>query len=144
METATMGRVVVTAKIENLHDLYEANVGRIAADQVRKAEVADALVDCGATFLSLPKTLIAQLGLKKFATRRMRTTSGMRSVDMYDVVRLTVQNRFCHAEVAEVDDVCPVLIGQLPLEALDFVIDTKAQRLIGNPEHGGEQMADLF
>jgi hypothetical protein len=47
-------------------------------------------------------------------------------------------------DVAEIPDDCPVLIGQIPLEGLDFVIDPVAQRLIGNPEHGGEHMADLY
>jgi hypothetical protein len=37
-----------------------------------------------------------------------------------------------------------VLIGQVPLEMLDFVVDPQSQRLIGNPEHGGEQMLELY
>jgi hypothetical protein len=37
-----------------------------------------------------------------------------------------------------------VLIGQIPLEALDFVVDPIGQRLIGNPEHNGEHMIDIF
>ncbi len=41
-------------------------------------------------------------------------------------------------------DECPVLIGQIPLEALDFLVDPIGQRLIGNPEHGGEQMIEMF
>jgi hypothetical protein len=41
-------------------------------------------------------------------------------------------------------DDCPPLIGQIPLEALDFVVDPNGQKLIGNPEHGGQQMVDLF
>jgi hypothetical protein len=48
METATVGRVVVSAKIENVIDLYEASRGQIADDQVRRIEVADARVDTGA------------------------------------------------------------------------------------------------
>ena len=59
-------------------------------------------------------------------------------------VRLTVQDRECTVDVCEVPDDCPVLIGQVPLELLDFVVDPVNQRLIGNPEHGGEQMYDLF
>ena len=46
--------------------------------------------------------------------------------------------------VAEVADNCPVLIGYIPLELLDFVVDTKNQRLIGNPDHGGEFMIDMY
>ena len=38
----------------------------------------------------------------------------------------------------------PVLIGQIPLELLDWVVDPKGQRLIGNPEHGGEQIMEVF
>jgi hypothetical protein len=39
---------------------------------------------------------------------------------------------------------CPVLIGYIPLELLDFVVNPRAQSLIGNPEHGGEFMFDMF
>jgi hypothetical protein len=44
----------------------------------------------------------------------------------------------------EVPDSVPVLIGQIPLERLDFVVDPKGQRLIGNPAHDGEYMIDAF
>ena len=37
-----------------------------------------------------------------------------------------------------------VLIGQVPLGLLDFVMDSASQRLIGNPDHGGKPMIDLF
>jgi hypothetical protein len=30
------------------------------------------------------------------------------------------------------------------IEALDWVVDTKGQRLIGNPAHGGERGVDAF
>ena len=44
----------------------------------------------------------------------------------------------------EVPDTVPVLIGQLPLEHLDFVIDMRSHTLIGNPAHGGEHMYELY
>ena len=47
--------------------------------------------------------------------------------------------RDCITEVCEVPDECPVLIGQTPLELLDFVVDPVGQRLIGNPDHGGSR-----
>jgi hypothetical protein len=31
----------------------------------------------------------------------------------------------------------------VPLGLLDFVIDPTVRRLIGNPQHGGEQMLDM-
>ena len=47
-------------------------------------------------------------------------------------------------DVIEVSDDVPVLIGQLPLEQLDFVIDSRNRTLIGNPAHGGEHMFELY
>jgi hypothetical protein len=36
------------------------------------------------------------------------------------------------------------LIGFIPLELLGFVVDPKNQQLIGNPDHGGEFMIDMY
>jgi clan AA aspartic protease len=144
METAAMGRVLVSAKIESMADLFGVEQGLLKPEQVRSVEVNDALVDTGATELSMPKRLIAQLGLRPFTTRRARTSAGSVVFQVYGPVTLTVQGRSCHTDVAELPDDCPVLIGQVPLELLDFVVDPKGQRLIGNPEHGGEHMFDMF
>jgi predicted aspartyl protease len=144
MGTDTMGRVTVTAMIENSGDLYMVEKGALAADQVRRIEVNDALVDTGATGLSMPKSLIHQLGLIPFRSRVARTSSGTATFQVYGGVRLTIQGRDCHLDVVELPDDCPVLIGQIPLESLDFVVDMSAHRLIGNPAHGGEHMIELY
>jgi len=144
MEFVTMGKVVVSAKIENLADLVRSDAGDISSRAVRAMEVHDALVDTGATMLSLPSKHIQALGLRRHRTRTARTTAGVVSFGVYEPVRLTVQDRDCVVEVCEIPDDCPPLIGQIPLEALDFVVDPNGQKLIGNPEHGGQQMIDLF
>jgi predicted aspartyl protease len=139
-----MGRVVVTAKIENLGDVYAAHRKYIAPTDIRWAEIDDALVDTGATGLGLPKKLIRELGLNQTGVRRVNTAKGTREAKVYEAVRLTVQGRDCVLDVTEVGANCPVLIGQLALEAMDFVVDPRGQRLIGNPAHGGQQMYDLY
>ena len=144
METSTMGKVLVTAKVESLEDLFSAEKGVLPAGQVRSVEVSDALVDTGATGLLLPKRLIAQLGLQPLRTRQSRTIAGTTPLTVYRAVRLTVQGRDCISDVAEIPDEFSVIIGQVPLELLDWVVDPKRQRLIGNPEHGGEQMIDVL
>jgi predicted aspartyl protease len=144
METPTTGKVIVTATIENLQDLWDAERGMLPEDQVRRIEVTDALVDPGATTLLLPKRLIAQLGVEPLRTRQSRTITGKATLPMYRAVRLTIQGRDCVCDVGEIPDENPVLIGQVPLELLDWVIDTKGQRLIGNPAHGGEHMMDVL
>ena len=144
MGTDTIGRVTVAAKIENVGDLYMAEKGLLPADQVHRIEVSNALVDTGATTLSMPKKLIDQLALIPFRSRVARTSAGLAAFQVYGGVRLTVQGRECQVDVVELPDDSPVLIGQVPLELLDFVIDPAHHCLIGNPAHGGEQMLEMY
>jgi predicted aspartyl protease len=144
MEIATMGKVLVRAKIENLDDLFSVHKKLLQPEQVRTIEIQDALVDTGASTLSLPTRLIKQLGLIQVRKKKVRTSMGSTVVDMYGAVRLTIQERDWNGDVIEVPDDCPVLVGQLPLEALDFVVDLNSQRLVGNPAHGGEHILELY
>jgi predicted aspartyl protease len=144
MSAVSMGRVAVAAKIENYSDLDQTERGASEPGQVRSIEVSDALIDTGATMLSLPLPLIEQLGLRRRRTRKIRSALGVAEMGVYDAVRLTIQGRDCVVEVGELAASCPVLIGQIPLEALDWVVDPIGQRLIGNPEHNGEWMYDAF
>ncbi len=86
-----MGRVQVTARLENLEDVYKNAQGALSAEQVRGVDVTDALIDTGATGLLVPRQLIAQLGLSVLRTRSARTIAGSVEVPMYRAVRLTVQ-----------------------------------------------------
>jgi predicted aspartyl protease len=139
-----MGQVRVEAQIENINDLLNVQAGTLSADQVRSVTVPDAMADTGAKLLSLPTSMIQQLGLGFFKTVQARTSAGVVPCNIYNAVRLTVQGRSCTVDVAELPDGSPVLIGYFPLELLDFVVDPIGQRLIGNPEHGGQQLLDLF
>jgi predicted aspartyl protease len=144
MEISTMGKVIVSIKVENLRDLWAAEEGRLAPEDVRSVDISDALVDTGATILSLPKRYIDHLGLTPVRERTARTVAGTIKLRIYSVVQLTVQDRNVPTEVCEVPDDCPPLIGQIPLEGLDFVIDPTGQKLIGNPDHNGEQMIEIY
>ena len=141
---STMGRVTTPALIENLEDLWMADRGLQTAESVRRVQVEDALVDTGAMILSLPTYVIQQLGLKSTGQKRTMTAGGPRLASVFQAVRLHVQDRDCIVEVLEVPDAVPVLIGQVPLEILDFVIDMPNRRLIGNPAHGGQQMFEQY
>ena len=144
MGAATMGKVFVQAQVTNLKDAWDAERGLRLPGEVRTASIPNALVDSGATLLAMPPSVIKQLGLTRTATKRARTASGVGEFGLYDAVRLAVQGRECTVEVMELPEGAPVLIGQIPLESLDFVIDMRGQKLIGNPEHGGDHMYDMF
>jgi predicted aspartyl protease len=144
METETMGRVLTEVTIENLQDAWDTRRNMISADQARRVTIPDALVDTGATTLSLPTQIIRQLGLQEQYKKMARSSVGVSEVSVYDAVRLTIQGRTCTVDVVEVPDETPVLIGQIPLEFLDFVVDMRARALIGNPAHGGEHVLELY
>lgn len=138
----SMGKVLVEAVLENLDDLFSVRKGPSSAEQVRRVEVTDALVDTGATGLLVPSRWVAALGLESIRSRPARTIGGNLPLRIFRAVRLTVQGRDCISDVAEIPDEFPVILGQVPLELMDWVVDPRGQRLIGNPEHGGEHMIE--
>ena len=144
METESMGRVLTEATIENLMDKWDCQRGLLPPERARRVSVPDALVDTGATLISLPTRLIRQLGLSKTSTKRVNSSVGPAEADVYEAVRLTIQGRSCTMDVLEVPDSVPVLIGQIPLEHLDLVIDMRSHALVGNPAHGGEHVYEMY
>jgi len=143
-EQRNMGRVVIEITVESINDLFDAQRGMIPPDKIRKLRIADAIVHTGAAFLCLPTRMIHELGLSKAYTKRVTRSRGSADADVYAAVWLTIQGRFCTLDVMEVPDTVLPIVGRLPLEHLDFVVDPVRQRLIGNPEHGGEEMYDLL
>jgi hypothetical protein len=145
MGTETMGRVTVAAKIENVGDLCMVEKGVLPHDEVHRIEVSDALVDTGATTLSMPKKLIEQLGLIPYRSRTARSDQrGCRDVPGLRRRPSDGSGAGMHGRRRRSPHECPVLIGQVPLQLLDFVVDPAGRRLIGNPAHGGEPMLEMY
>ena len=60
-----------------LKDLNLAEAGVIDPEEVRRITVENAIVDTGASRLSLPKSLVEQLGLTPVGSRKAQTTNGI-------------------------------------------------------------------
>lgn len=138
MEPKEMGKTVVHAVVENIKDALDAADGTLPPEKVRKIEVNDALADTGATMLLLPSRFIAHLGLKPYRPRHARGVGGTVSMSLYSAVRLSIQGRECTTDVGEISDDLPVVIGQIPLEMMDWVVDPRGQK------HGGEQIIEVL
>lgn len=137
-----MGKVIVRIKLSNHGDLMAVH-RKLSKAKARTVEV-EALVDTGATRLYLKPSVIKKLGLERTDTVRSKTTNGDAIRHKYEPVRLELMGRGEVFEVIEVPEEVPNLMGQVPLEVLDFVVDTRAQKLIPNPAHGGEQMTEEY
>ncbi len=128
-------------ELANLTKLILADSDVIKSEEVKRVTVDDAIVDTGATRLSLPKSLIEQLGLTVVGSRKSRTTNGIVDRNIYSAVQFTVLKRSGVIEVTDVPDNVPVLVGQMVLEMLDLCLDIK-KGLIYNPDHEDEWIED--
>ena len=137
-----MGKVIVKLKLANLFDI-ELKRRKLLKGKPRSVEV-QALVDTGATRLYLQRSEIRALGLTETGDVISKTTNGTRRRAVYAPVRLELMGRTGDFNVVEIDDDVPNLLGQIPLEYLDFIVDPKGQKLIPNPKHGDKQMSEEY
>ncbi len=100
-----------------------ANSGFIDPKDVRRVIVKDALIDTGATRLSLPKPIIEQLGLTPFGRAKAKTANGTVDRIIYSEVRFTVLEREGTLPVTDLPADAPVLVGHMVLEQLDLCLD---------------------
>lgn len=130
-------------KLANLADVVLANRGFINPKDVRRVIVEEALVDTGATRLSLPKPLIEQLGLTPFGNAKARTANGIVERTIYSEVRFTILEREGTLPITDLPAQAPVLIGHMVLEQLDLCLDIR-KGLIYNPDHDSEWIEDAW
>ena len=137
-----MGKVSVKLKLTNQGDLVALH-RKLSKARPRSVEV-HALVDTGATRLYLKPSVIKSLGLEKVDEVISQTTNGAAKRAVHEPVRLEVQGRYGNFDVVDIGENVPNLLGQIPLEYLDFVVDSKNRKLIPNPEHGDKQMSEEY
>jgi predicted aspartyl protease len=121
-----MGRIVTQVKISNF------------TDATKNIEI-DALVDTGASYLTLPSAWKERLGdLEKIEDVEVETATGeIRQAEIYAAVRTKVANfrevvnevLFVDMETDEDDEYEP-LLGYLVLEAIPVAVDMLGHRLV--------------
>ena len=105
-----MGRVRVTIKLANPNRREDT------------IEVADALVDTGATWTAVPRSLAEQLALPIIGQIAARTAGGEQSLDQsYAYIELGDKQMVTPVLVSDIVNI--VLIGVTTLEALGLVVD---------------------
>ena len=138
-----MGKVVVRIRAANWSDIELLALGQTT--RAPRSVEAEALVDTGATGLYLKSSVIASLGLRQIGERTALTMSNRRETRrLFAPVELEIQGRNTQYQVTELPDDLPNIVGQIPLESMDWVIDMTGRKLIGNPEHGGELLHEEF
>ena len=133
-----MGKVIVKLKLTNLKDSFLKAAGARKA-KPRTLEI-EARVDTGATRLYLKPTVIKHLGLARVDTVRSRTTNGDAIRYKYEAVQLELMGRKEMFDVIEARRTAPNRLGKAPLALLDFVVDSKGQKLISSRPARGRRV----
>ena len=139
-----MGKVMTRVQITNAEDHQQMRRNVLAPEQVRTIEL-DALVDTGATMLALPENVTRDLGLPVEGTRRARDARGF-IVELAWVsgVRLAICGREMTCDALVLPEGATPLIGQIPLEALDLIVDPKSREARVNPASPDVPLLDLM
>ena len=139
-----MGKVMNYIKLSNNTDLGLAATGRLDPSAVR-SETLEALVDTGATTLAIPEDVATRLGFRVIGRRNVKLANGERhAVTLVTEVMLEILGREMACDALVLPAGTTALIGQIPLEGLDLIVDPKNREVRVNPESPDMPMLDLL
>ena len=106
-------------------------LGNDARADLEELEV-EALVDTGAMHLCIPEHIALQLQLKQSGVREVTLADGkVLQVQYVSPVRIEMLNRVCVTGALVLGD--QVLLGAIPMEDMDLVVEPARQRVAVNP-----------
>jgi len=138
-----MGKVTEDVKITSYDSLRDFKNKIIKEAEIKSLYLQNVIIDSGVTLMCLSKKLIEKLGLEPLRTVKVNTAEGIKETTIYGPVLIEIKDRAVRQDVMELKHPgIDALIGQLPLEQLDFLINPSIQRLIPNPEHDNQMILD--
>ncbi len=130
-----MGLVYAEIELINAIDLGNARQYKITEDEIRRTRV-NMLVDSGSVYMCINESVQEQLQLAVVEKRKGRLADGR--VVEYNVVgpiEIRFKNRRCVVDAMVLPGDNELLLGAIPMEDMDVVIDLYRRELIVNPEH---------
>ena len=126
-----MGHVNTQITLKNLDDTKQAKRGNLAKDKIRQATV-DVMVDTGATMLVINKELFQRLGLDATEEREITLANDAKQTcKLTEPLEIHWENRSISMPALVIEDASEYLLGVIPLEGMDLMVDTVNHRLIG-------------
>ncbi len=130
-----MGLVYADIELINAIDLGLARRYKIGEEEVKRMRV-NMLVDTGSVYMCINESVQEQLQLDLIEKRKGQLSDG--SIVEYDVVgpiEVRFQNRRCVVDAMILPSDNELLLGLIPLEDMDVMVDSYRRELIVNPEH---------
>lgn len=130
-----MGLVYADIELISSDDLALYRRGYAKEEEVRRLTV-NALVDSGAYMLAINETVKSQLGLPVLDKQISRLADESQiEVEIVGPVDVRFENRSTTVRAAVLPGNAEILLGSIPMEDMDVLIDPKQQKLVVNPEH---------
>ena len=128
---STMGTVHAEITLRNAFDSAKVREGILKEGEIRSMTVT-AVVDTGAMTLVITEELRLKLGLTITAQKNVRVASGQRlSCGMTEAVEIHWKDRFSTLSAVVIPGAEKVLLGVIPLEDMDLIVNPVTQELIG-------------
>lgn len=131
-----MGKITTTVTVTNHADEVRLRDGAISPEQVRSVELADVLVDTGATHLCLPLKTIEHLGLTPLREVAPTLATGFARANLYEDAKISLLGRSGTFECVGLPESDHGLLGVVPLEAMGIEPDLQNQKLKLLPMEG--------
>ena len=129
-----MGHVYANVTLLNSFDDLLALEGDIPKENVRKVEVR-AMVDSCAMTLTISEKIAEQLGLKVREKIEVTLADGsFRKCDYVGPVDIHFENRTASCRALVLPGLDEILLGVIPLEEMDVIIDPTTQQLAVHPD----------
>jgi len=129
-----VGDVRVEVDVQNTGDLILVEGGALRQDEVRSEHVR-MVADSGAIMLALPQELVERLGLRERRKAVVVYADGRKEeLPIAGPVTVRVGEREMVTECLVLPPNAEPLLGQIPLEAMDLLVDCSQQRLVPRPE----------
>ena len=136
-----MGNVYAEITLKNGSDIVRAKDGAISDKDIRTTTLT-ALVDTGASTLVINEAICQKLGLSIIKTHTVFLAGGKQAyVKITEPVRIIWKDRDtdCRAWVLPGED--EALLGVIPLEDMDLIVDPGRNELIG--AHGDKAIGRI-
>jgi len=140
-----MGKVTVKAELWNFGDELDVKKGRIKPEQIRTVEVEDAVVDTGATLVSLPEDIVEKLGLMIVEEREVTyANNGKEKRKIASGLMIKIMGRTSLTRCIVNNKGTKVLIGQIPLEEMDLYVFPAEGKVAGRPDHPDSPLIEMY
>lgn len=130
-----MGLVYAEIDLISIDDIVLSRRGFLDKDKIKQVTI-NALVDSGAYMLTISENVRAQLDLpfieKQFGRLADET---LLELDVVGPVEVRFENRSTTVRAIVLPGNAEVLLGSIPLEDMDVLIDPKQRKLVVNPAH---------